>query len=219
MIGVQNGVKRALDCVVSLTALILLSPLIILVAILVRSRLGSPVLFRQPRPGFRGQCFDLLKFRSMTDARDSQGILLPDADRLTGFGRFLRSTSLDELPALLNVLRGDMSLVGPRPLLVRYLPLYSEAQARRHDVRPGITGWAQVCGRNSLSWEEKFALDLWYISRRSLWLDLRIIWKTLALVLSRRDVNAEGEATMGEFRGSGTTPLPKVDFQSGMIER
>jgi len=167
----------------------------------VRRELGSPVFFCQMRPGLHGRPFRMIKFRTMTDARGSDGRLLPDADRLTAFGRFLRASSLDELPELWNVLKGDMSLVGPRPLLVEYLPLYSRVQARRHDVRPGITGWAQVNGRNALSWDRKLELDVWYVDNRSLWLDFRILWLTLRKVLARDGINAPGEATMPRFTG------------------
>lgn len=194
--------KRCFDLLVVL----LTAPLWLLVlggvAILVRLKLGSPVFFRQPRPGLHGRLFELIKFRTMTGARHAQGHLLPDADRLTPFGRWLRSTSLDELPEVLNVLRGDMSLVGPRPLLVQYLPRYTPQQARRHEVRPGLTGWAQVNGRNALSWEEKFRLDLWYVDHHSLRMDLRILGLTIWQVLRRHGVSAAGEATMPEFMGS-----------------
>ena len=165
-------------------------------------RIGAPVFFRQQRPGLHGQPFQMVKFRTMTDARGPDGALLPDAERLTPFGRFLRSASLDELPELWNVLRGDMSLVGPRPLLMEYLPLYTPEQARRHAVRPGITGWAQVNGRNALSWEEKFALDVWYVDHQSLALDIRILWLTARKVLAREGISAAGEATMGKFTGN-----------------
>lgn len=178
------------------------SPVLLCVALLARRRLGSPVLFRQTRPGKEGRPFEMLKFRTMTNARDSQGQLLPDADRMTPFGHFLRSSSLDELPELWNVLKGDMSLVGPRPLLMEYLPLYSAEQARRHEVRPGLTGWAQINGRNALSWEEKFALDVWYVDNRSLWLDIKIILLTIVSVLKRSGISAEGEATMPRFSGT-----------------
>ncbi len=191
--------KRFFDIAVSGLLLVLLSPLLAFLALLVRRRLGSPVLFRQRRPGKDAKPFEMLKFRTMTDAHGPDGALLADAERLTAFGRFLRSTSLDELPELWNVLRGDMSLVGPRPLLMEYLPLYSPEQARRHEVRPGITGWAQVNGRNALSWEQKFTLDAWYVDHRSLWLDMRIIGMTIAKVLSRSGISAEGEATMPRF--------------------
>ena len=167
-----------------------------------RVKLGSPVLFRQQRPGLHGQPFMMLKFRTMIDAVDRDGQQLPDAERLTPFGRWLRASSLDELPELLNILRGDMSLVGPRPLLMRYLPLYSPEQARRHDVRPGLTGWAQINGRNALSWEEKFALDQWYVEHRSFLLDLRILWLTALKVVKREGISSAGEATMPPFTGS-----------------
>ena len=197
--------KRLLDILAASSGLLLLSPVLLLLAVCVRSRIGRPVFFRQRRPGLGGRAFEMIKFRTMTEARDDQGELLPDAERLPAFGRFLRSTSLDELPELWNVLRGDMSLVGPRPLLMEYLPLYSAEQARRHEVRPGITGWAQVNGRNALSWEEKFELDVWYVDHRSLWLDLRILWLTLSKVLRREGISAAGEVTMGRFQGSGAS--------------
>ena len=194
--------KRIFDVLVAALALVLLAlPLAILVA-LIRRRLGSPVLFRQLRPGRIGKPFMMVKFRTMTNARDEHGVLLPDGERLTSFGRFLRASSLDELPELWNVLKGDMSLVGPRPLLMAYLPLYSEQQARRHEVRPGVTGWAQVNGRNALSWEEKFRLDVWYVDNRSLWLDIKILWLTVRKVLVRDGISAAGEATMPAFTGS-----------------
>ncbi|QQE87170.1 sugar transferase [Azotobacter chroococcum] len=194
--------KRLFDLLVATTALLLLAPLLLVLAWLVRRRIGAPVLFRQLRPGLHGRPFELLKFRSMREALDERGRPLPDAERLTPFGRFLRASSLDELPELWNVLRGDMSLVGPRPLLMEYLPLYTPEQARRHAVRPGITGWAQVNGRNALSWEEKFRLDVWYVDHRSFRLDLRILLLTLKRVLAREGINAEGEATMARFTGS-----------------
>lgn len=193
--------KRLVDIVVAATALMLLAVPMLLLATLVMIRLGRPVFFVQARPGLARRVFRIIKFRTMTDARDSNGRLLPDAQRLTPFGDFLRSTSLDELPELWNVLIGDMSLVGPRPLLMEYLPLYSAEQARRHDVRPGLTGWAQVNGRNTLSWEQKFALDLWYVDNRSMLLDLRILWLTLSSVIRRRGINASGDATMPKFSG------------------
>jgi sugar transferase EpsL len=193
--------KRLFDFLVAAGALLMLSPVLFVVALLVRVRLGSPVLFRQERPGLAGRPFVMVKFRSMTDAVDRQGRMLSDAERLTPFGRTLRATSLDELPGLLNVLKGDMSLVGPRPLLMRYLPLYSPEQARRHAVRPGLTGWAQVNGRNALSWDEKFALDVWYVDHRSFALDLRILWITAAKVLRREGISSVGEATMPPFTG------------------
>lgn len=194
--------KRFFDVVLAGVALVLFCvPLLVLVW-QVRRKLGSPAFFRQRRPGLHGRPFHMVKFRSMTDERGPQGELLPDADRLTPFGRFLRASSLDELPELWNVLRGDMSLVGPRPLLMEYLPLYSAQQARRHEVRPGITGWAQVNGRNALSWEEKFALDVWYVENRTLWLDIKVLWLTVKKVLVREGISAAGEATMPRFVGT-----------------
>ncbi|MEQ3636263.1 MAG: sugar transferase [Alcanivorax borkumensis] len=194
--------KRLMDIAGALCGLLVLGPVILLLAVLVRVKLGSPVLFRQVRPGMDGRAFQMAKFRTMTDARGTNGELLPDADRLTGFGQFLRSSSLDELPELWNVLKGDMSLVGPRPLLMEYLPLYSDRQARRHEVRPGITGWAQVNGRNALSWDEKFELDVWYVENRTLWLDIKILFLTVWKVIKRDDINQDGEATMTRFTGS-----------------
>lgn len=193
--------KRLLDVVVAGAALLALSPVFLIMAVLVRRRLGSPVLFRQVRPGLRARPFEMLKFRTMRDARGPDGEPLPDAERLTPFGRLLRSTSLDELPELWNVLKGDMSLVGPRPLLMEYVALYSDQQARRHEVRPGITGWAQVNGRNAISWEQRFALDVWYVDNRSLWLDLKILFLTVRKVVRRADISADGEATMPKFTG------------------
>ncbi|MEW4449562.1 sugar transferase [Qipengyuania sp. JC766] len=194
--------KRFFDIVLSALLLVILAPLLAVVALLVRFRLGSPVLFRQTRPGLHGKPFEILKFRTMTDGRDAQGELLPDSRRLTDFGRFLRSSSIDELPELINILRGDMSFVGPRPLLMEYLPLYSQEQARRHEVRPGITGWAQVNGRNAIGWDEKFALDVEYVDRRSLLLDARIMVLTALKVIRREGINAAGEATMPRFTGA-----------------
>lgn len=193
--------KRVFDIAVSAAGLVLLSPLLIIVAVSVRLALGSLVLFKQVRPGLNGRPFVLYKFRTMKDLRDEQGNLLPDEQRLTRLGRFLRSTSLDELPELFNVLKGDMSLVGPRPLLPQYLDRYTPEQARRHEVKPGITGWAQVNGRNAISWEEKFALDVWYVDNWSLWLDIKILALTLVKVFKREGISAEGEATMPEFMG------------------
>jgi lipopolysaccharide/colanic/teichoic acid biosynthesis glycosyltransferase len=195
-------VKRLSDFVFAGLGVIFLSPIMAVLALLVRVFLGSPVLFRQFRPGLNGECFELVKFRSMTELRDSNGELLADSQRLTGFGRFLRATSLDELPELWNVVRGDMSLVGPRPLLVEYLPLYSTNQARRHEVRPGVTGLAQVRGRNNLSWEGKFDLDVWYVDNRSARLDLAILYWTIKSVFARSGVSAPGSATMPPFSGS-----------------
>lgn len=194
--------KRLIDFFTALIMLALLSPLLLLLAALIRLTLGTPVLFRQERPGLHAQPFLMYKFRTMTDARDRQGQLLTDEARLTRLGRFLRTTSLDELPELINVLRGDMSLVGPRPLLMEYLPLYTTEQARRHEVKPGITGWAQINGRNAVDWEERFRLDVWYVDHRSLGLDLRILLRTFRQILSRRGVSAAGHATMPRFTGS-----------------
>ena len=194
--------KRLFDIVVSACALLMLALPMLVVIWMVRRKLGSPVFFTQVRPGMHGKPFKMVKFRSMTSERGTDGELLPDAERLTPFGRFLRSTSLDELPELWNVLKGDMSLVGPRPLLMEYLPLYSPEQARRHAVRPGVTGWAQVNGRNAISWEEKFALDTWYVDHQSLLLDMKILWLTIKKVLVREGISAAGEATMGKFTGS-----------------
>lgn len=194
--------KRLIDICLSLIAFLLLSPVIICVAVLVRFKLGSPMLFRQTRPGLHGKPFKMMKFRTMLDAVDAQGNPLPDEVRLTSFGKLLRSTSLDELPGLLSVLKGDMSLVGPRPLLMEYLPLYSVEQARRHEVRPGITGWAQVNGRNAISWEQKFKLDVWYVDNQSLWLDIKIILLTVKKVIARDGITEEGEVTASPFRGN-----------------
>lgn len=192
--------KRVFD----LAAVILTAPLWLLLlaalALMVRIKLGSPVFFRQKRPGYREEIFEIIKFRTMTDTRDGKGHLLPDASRLTPFGKWLRSTSLDELPELINVLRGEMSLVGPRPLLVEYLQRYSAEQRRRHEVLPGLTGWAQVNGRNALSWEEKFTLDVWYVDHRGFWLDLQILFRTVWQVVTRQGISAPGDATMPEFR-------------------
>lgn len=197
-------IKRALDIWGAAIGLIVFSPLLIVISLMIRRQLGSPVLFRQSRPGMHGRPFQMIKFRTMLDTIDSDGRPLPDAERLTKLGHFLRSSSLDELPELWNVLKGDMSLVGPRPLLMDYLPLYSPEQARRHEVRPGVTGWAQVNGRNAISWDEKFALDVWYVDNRSLWLDLKIIWLTIRKVIKRDDISAAGEATMSKFTGNGS---------------
>ena len=196
--------KRFFDFVLAAMALLLLGIPLLFLTLQVRRKLGSPALFRQIRPGLGGRPFEMIKFRTMTDERNSTGLLLPDADRLTPFGRFLRASSLDELPEFWNVLKGDMSLVGPRPLLMEYLPLYSTEQSRRHDVRPGITGWAQVNGRNALSWEEKFKLDLWYVDNCSVWLDIRILGLTVRKVVWRDDISAAGEATMPRFIGSNS---------------
>jgi lipopolysaccharide/colanic/teichoic acid biosynthesis glycosyltransferase len=202
MLSYRRAGKRLLDLSLTLPALIILAPLFLLLALLVRVKLGSPIWFRQRRPGINGRAFTLLKFRTMTDARDSDGRLLPDAERLTRFGRFLRATSLDELPELFKVLKGDMSLVGPRPLLMEYLDRYTPEQARRHEVKPGLTGWAQVNGRNALAWEDKFKLDVWYVDRVSFWLDLKILVLTLIRLIKREGISAEGHATMPFFLGS-----------------
>ena len=195
--------KRTFDLALTIPSMVLLCPVFLMLATLVALLLGTPVLFRQQRPGLGGRPFWLLKFRTMTEARDAAGNLLPDAQRLTAFGRFLRATSLDELPELLNVLKGDMSLVGPRPLLMQYLDRYTPEQARRHEVRPGITGWAQVNGRNAITWEEKFKLDVWYVDNWSLWLDIKIIFMTVWKIFKREGISQPGQATMEEFRGIG----------------
>lgn len=196
--------KRLLDIIIASIALILLSPLYAIVAYKVKKNLGSPVLFRQVRPGLHGKPFEMIKFRTMKDAVDEQGNLLPDSERLTPFGQMLRSSSLDEMPELWNVIKGDMSIVGPRPLLMEYLPLYSPEQAKRHDVRPGMTGHAQVNGRNAIGWEEKFKLDTWYVENQSIWLDFKIMFKTIHKVLAKDDISAEGEVTMSKFTGTKT---------------
>jgi lipopolysaccharide/colanic/teichoic acid biosynthesis glycosyltransferase len=198
-------VTRLLDLVGAWLLVLVLAPVLVLVALAVRVSIGSPVLFRQRRPGLHGAPFELFKFRTMVDAVDSEGRPLPDARRLTRFGRYLRAMSIDELPELLNVIKGEMSLVGPRPLLMQYLDRYTPTQARRHDVKPGITGWAQVNGRNALSWEARFALDVWYVDHRSLWLDLRILFITVRTVLRREGITQEGHATMPEFTGSASS--------------
>jgi lipopolysaccharide/colanic/teichoic acid biosynthesis glycosyltransferase len=195
-------VKRLFDFVAASLALLMLALPLLALAWVIRRKLGSPVLFRQVRPGLQGRPFTMVKFRTMTDDRGPDGALLPDARRLTPFGRFLRASSLDELPELWNVLKGEMSLVGPRPLLMEYLPLYTPEQARRHEVRPGITGWAQVNGRNAISWADKFALDVWYVDHRSMWLDVKILWFTVRKVMVRDGISAAGEATMPKFTGS-----------------
>jgi lipopolysaccharide/colanic/teichoic acid biosynthesis glycosyltransferase len=195
-------VKRLFDLTLMLLSIPLLLPLYLVVAWLVRSKLGAPILFRQIRPGKHAKPFEMIKFRTMTDERDANGELLPDSMRLTKFGHFLRSSSLDELPELWNVVKGDMSLVGPRPLLMEYVSLYSPEQARRHVMRPGVSGWAQVNGRNAISWEEKFKLDVWYVDNRSFWLDVKVICLTLKKVIVRDGVSADGEATMSKFTGT-----------------
>ncbi|BCV31895.1 MULTISPECIES: sugar transferase [Gammaproteobacteria] len=194
--------KRLFDLFTSLCGLILLSPIIALVAWKIRKNLGTPVLFRQTRPGLHGKAFEMVKFRTMKDAFDELGNPLPDSERMTPFGNKLRSSSLDELPELWNVLKGDMSLVGPRPLLMQYLPLYSKEQARRHETRPGVTGWAQINGRNAISWEEKFKLDVWYVDNQSIFLDMKILALTVKKVFIREGISADGEATMSRFEGS-----------------
>lgn len=198
----EKYVKRFFDIILSLFALILLSPVMLIVAILVRTKLGSPVIFCQERPGKNERIFKLYKFRSMTDKRDEKGELLPDEVRLTKFGKLLRSTSLDELPELWNILRGDMSIVGPRPLLVKYLPLYNEVQKHRHDVRPGLTGWAQVHGRNTISWEEKFEYDVWYVEHLSFAIDVKTVFLTVKRVFRREGITSETAATIEEFKKS-----------------
>lgn len=195
-------IKRWLDFILSLFAVIVLSPILLIVALLVRIKLGSPVIFKQERPGLHEKIFTLYKFRTMTDGKDKDGNLLPDDQRLTKFGKLLRSTSLDELPELFNILKGDMSIVGPRPLLVKYLPLYNEHQKHRHDARPGFTGWAQCNGRNAISWEEKFDLDVYYVKHVSFRLDLSIIFKTIKIVFLREGISSDTSATMEEFKGS-----------------
>ena len=194
--------KRAFDIAASASALVILSPVLAITAYKVKKELGSPVLFRQTRPGLHGKPFEMVKFRTMKNATDKEGNALPDSERLTEFGKKLRASSLDELPELWNVLKGDMSLVGPRPLLMEYLPLYNAEQAKRHNVRPGMTGYAQVNGRNSLSWEDKFKLDTWYVEHQSLWLDMKILLKTVKKVIIKDGISAEGEATMSKFTGT-----------------
>jgi len=195
-------IKRGFDLFAALLGLILLSPVIAVIAWNIRRKLGSPVLFRQVRPGRNGKPFEMIKFRTMRDAHDANGEPLPDSQRMTAFGSFLRSSSLDELPELWNVVKGDMSLVGPRPLLMEYLPLYSAEQYRRHEVRPGVSGWAQINGRNAIEWEEKFKLDTWYVDNQSFWLDMKVIFLTVKKVLVRDGISAEGEATASKFTGS-----------------
>lgn len=201
----EKYIKRLLDILLSGFALIVLSPVLLVTAVLVRIKLGSPVIFCQARPGKDEEIFKLYKFRSMTDARDENGQLLPDEIRLTKFGKLLRSTSLDELPELWNIFKGDMSIVGPRPLLVRYLPLYNEEQKHRHDVRPGLTGWAQVNGRNAISWEEKFRLDVWYVQNISFVMDVKTVFLTVKKVFCREGISSETAVTMEEFKGERET--------------
>ena len=198
----QHAVKRAIDIVCSGIGLIVLSPILVIAAILIRKNLGSPIFFTQDRIGKDGKVFKMIKFRTMLDATDKYGNQLPDEERLTSFGKLLRSTSIDELPELVNVFLGDMSLVGPRPLLVEYKELYSKEQWRRHEVRPGITGWAQINGRNNISWNEKFKLDVWYVNNESLFIDIKIILATILKVIKRADINQDGEATVADFNGN-----------------
>lgn len=197
-----SAVKRTFDLLVAVSAILALSPLLVGIGLLVWFFLGRPVIFCQMRPGLNGQPFKIYKFRTLTEDRDSHGCLLPDAERLTGFGKFLRGSSLDELPELVNIIKGDMSLVGPRPLLMEYLDRYTPEQARRHEIHPGITGWAQINGRNAIHWEEKFRLDVWYVDNGSLWLDMKILWLTFVKVFKREGINQEGQATVGKFMGT-----------------
>ena len=197
----QQKIKRVTEFTLAFIALIIFSPILLIVGVGVRIKLGSPIFFRQSRVGLNGEIFEMVKFRTMKDAYDAEGNLLPDEERLTAFGNFLRKSSLDELPELWNVLKGNMSLVGPRPLLVEYLPLYSEEQMKRHNVRPGITGYAQVNGRNNISWTKKFELDVYYVENFSLWLDIKILFQTVAKVLGQADINQEGNATVERFNG------------------
>ena len=206
-------IKRLFDITAASAALVVLSPVYAITAYKVKQNLGSPVLFRQTRPGLHGVPFDMVKFRSMRDAIDSEGNALPDSERLTPFGQALRNTSLDELPELWNVIKGDMSLVGPRPLLMEYLPLYSAEQARRHNVRPGVTGYAQVNGRNTIGWDKKFALDTWYVDNQSLWLDVKILFKTVKKVLIKDGISADGEATMSKFTGTGVNNELQTSYE------
>lgn len=202
----RKFLKRWLDVIISFTALVILSPVLLVTAVLVRIKLGAPVIFKQERPGYQEKIFKLYKFRSMTDKRGEDGKLLPDEVRLTAFGKKLRATSLDELPELWNILKGDMSLIGPRPLLVKYLPLYNAFQKQRHDVRPGLTGWAQVNGRNAISWEERFELDVYYVKHISLWLDIKIIIRSIMVVFSHKGINSGTDATMEAFQGTKEQP-------------
>ena len=201
-------IKRVFDIIITLIILIIVSPITIIVAFQVKRQLGSPILFKQVRPGLNGKPFEMVKFRSMKNSIDVEGNVLPDSQRLTSFGEKLRSSSLDELPSLLSVLKGDMSLVGPRPLLMQYLPLYDLRQAKRHDVRPGITGWAQINGRNAISWEKKFEYDVWYVENQSIFLDIKILLLTVKKVFIKEGISADGEATMGAFKGSKKADLP-----------
>nr|WP_232605548.1 sugar transferase [Photobacterium phosphoreum] len=196
------SIKRFTDILISASALVLLSPIIVILSWKIRKNLGSPILFRQIRPGLNGKPFEMIKFRSMKDAVDKDGNQLPNNERLTSFGKKLRSSSLDELPEFWNVLKGDMSLIGPRPLLMEYLPLYTQEQNRRHDIRPGVTGWAQINGRNAISWQDKFKLDVWYIEHQSLWLDIKIIFLTVKKIIIKEGVNASSDITMEKFTGN-----------------
>lgn len=195
-------IKTIFDKLLALLLIILLSPIYIVVSILILVKMESPILFRQQRPGFHEQIFGIYKFRTMTTEKDGNGELLPDEQRLIGIGKFIRSASLDELPQIFNVLKGDMSFVGPRPLLIEYLPLYNEKQKKRHDVKPGITGWAQVNGRNAISWEQKFEYDVWYVEHQSFWLDMKILWLTFLKVIKRSDISSDTSATMEKFEGT-----------------
>lgn len=203
--------KRLIDFTASLLALLLLSPIMLITSWQIKKKLGRPVLFKQQRPGLSGKPFNMLKFRSMKDAVDANGHALPDEERLTPFGQKLRATSLDELPGLISVLKGDMSLVGPRPLLMQYLPLYNKRQATRHNVRPGITGWAQVNGRNAISWEQKFEYDAWYVENQSLWLDIKILFLTIKKVLFKEDISADGHVTIEPFKGNGAKASAEIN--------
>jgi len=214
-------IKRCIDVVGAGLGLVVFSPVLIGLAIMIWIQMGRPVIFKQMRPGLQGRSFFMYKFRTMTDERDENGVLLPDEMRLTRLGKFLRSSSLDELPELFNVLKGDMSLVGPRPLLMQYLQRYTPDQARRHAAKPGITGWAQVNGRNAISWEEKFVLDVWYVDNCSLWLDMKIMFMTVVKVFRREGISAEGEATMAEFMGNNNTQysdLQRSNIQAAAIQ-
>lgn len=206
-------IKRLFDLIVALSAVIILFPIILVLCLLIAVKMGTPVLFSQVRPGHNGKPFRMVKFRSMTDEKDADGNLLPDDQRLPKFGETLRSTSLDELPELWNVVKGEMSLVGPRPLLMEYLEHYSPEQARRHEVKPGVTGWAQVNGRNAISWEQKFEYDTWYVDNRSLWLDIKILWMTVMKVIKRDDISADGHATIEKFSGSTPKDAKPKDSQ------
>jgi lipopolysaccharide/colanic/teichoic acid biosynthesis glycosyltransferase len=214
----RHFIKRLFDIISSAAGLIVISPLLVVLAVLVRLKLGFPILFRQQRPGLGGKAFVIYKFRTMTDQRDASGNLLPDEQRLPAFGRFLRSTSFDELPELLNVLKGDMSIVGPRPLMMKYLSRYATEQVRRHEVKPGITGWAQINGRNAISWEDKFKLDVWYVDNWTLWLDVKIILKSIWMVVTKQGITQQGRATMDEFMGT-QQKTASSNVCSGKIEK